>query len=192
VSSGGRTDAELISAHNAGDSAAFTELVERYRDRMWALAMRVLRDSEDAADALQDAFVSAFRAAGGFRGESRVSTWLHRIVLNACLDKIRTRKARRTVQIPEDGFEPGTHHAPARDPMAEAAVRMDVAQALACLPEQQRAAIVLVDVEGFAVAEAARALGLAEGTVKSRCARGRAKLATLLGYLREPGKVDVG
>jgi RNA polymerase sigma-70 factor (ECF subfamily) len=181
-----------MSAHNAGDSAAFAELVQRYRDRMWALAMRVLRDREDAADALQDAFVSAFRAAAGFRSESRVSTWLHRIVLNACLDKIRTRKARRTVPMPEDGFEPGAIRTAPADPSVAAAMRMDVAHALACLPDGQRAAIVLVDVEGFPIAEAAGALGLAEGTVKSRCARGRAKLATLLGYLRDPDRIGSG
>jgi RNA polymerase sigma-70 factor (ECF subfamily) len=183
---------ELMSAHNAGDPAAFTELVQRHRDRMWALAMRVLRDREDAADALQDAFVSAFRASGGFRSESRVSTWLHRIVLNACLDKVRSRKARPTVPIPEDGFEPGMRRSPAADQDGDAAMRMDIAHALACLPDGQRAAIVLVDVEGFPVADAACALGLAEGTVKSRCARGRVKLAGLLGYVRDADKVGLG
>ncbi|MBB4687259.1 RNA polymerase sigma factor SigM [Amycolatopsis jiangsuensis] len=177
------TDADLIAAHAAGDPHAFSELVRRHRDRMWAVALRTLRDPEEAADALQEAFISAFRAAGKFRAESQVTTWLHRIVVNACLDRIRRRQARPTVPLPETGFNEPV--APG-DSMAERETSLLVHQALGQLPEEQRAPIVLVDVEGYSVAETAKMLGIAEGTVKSRCARGRGKLAKVLGHLRNP------
>lgn len=142
-----------------------------------------MRDHEDAADALQDAMISAFRNASSFRAESQVTTWLHRIVVNACLDRIRRRQTRPTVPLPETG--PAEPAAP-RDAIAEQDTKMAVQDALAELPEDQRSAIVLVDVEGYSVSETASILGIAEGTVKSRCARGRAKLAKLLGHLRNP------
>ncbi|MEU6641493.1 RNA polymerase sigma factor SigM [Saccharomonospora sp. NPDC046836] len=177
------TDADLIAAHTAGDPHAFNELVRRHRDRMWAVALRTVRDPEEAADALQDAFISAFRAAANFRAESQVTTWLHRIVVNACLDRVRRRQARPTVPLPEQG-----HNEPAvpRDSMAERETRLVIKAALDQLPEEQRVPIVLVDVEGYSVAETAKMLNIAEGTVKSRCARGRGKLAKLLGHLRNP------
>ncbi|WP_040922118.1 RNA polymerase sigma factor SigM [Saccharomonospora xinjiangensis] len=178
------TDADLIAAHAAGDPHAFNELVRRHRDRMWAVALRTVRDPEEAADALQDAFISAFRAASNFRAESQVTTWLHRIVVNACLDRVRRRQARPSVPLPDT-----SHQEPAvpRDSMAERETRLVIKDALAELPEEQRLPIVLVDVEGYSVAETAQLLGIAQGTVKSRCARGRAKLAKLLGHLRNPG-----
>jgi len=186
VTAAASSDADLIAAHAAGDPNAFTELVRRHRDRMWAVAMRTLRDPEDAADALQEAFISAYRAAASFRAESRVSTWLHRIVVNACLDRMRRRQARPTVPLPDEG--PGEPAAPG-DAMAERETHLVVQQALASLPEEQRVPIVLVDVEGYSVAETAELLGIAVGTVKSRCARGRVRLAKVLGHLRNPGAV---
>jgi RNA polymerase sigma-70 factor (ECF subfamily) len=183
VTAAASSDADLIAAHAAGDPRAFGELVRRHRDRMWAVALRTLRDPEEAADALQEAFISAFRAAGSFRAESQVTTWLHRIVVNACLDRMRRRAAKPTVPLPDAG--PGEPVA-AGDAIADRETRLVVADALAELPEEQRIPIVLVDVEGYSVAEAARRLGVPEGTVKSRCARGRAKLAKVLGHLRNP------
>ncbi|WP_433054150.1 RNA polymerase sigma factor SigM [Dactylosporangium sp. CS-033363] len=177
-----RDDAWLLRAHAAGDPNAFSELVRRHRDRLWAVALRTLGDREEAADALQDALLSAFRAAGNFRGDSAVTTWLHRIVVNACLDRVRRRQARPTVPLPETDVTPA--------PASDRDTAMDVRQALQQLPVEQRAALVLVDVQGYAVAEAAVMLGVAEGTIKSRCARGRARLALLLGHLRNP--VDGG
>lgn len=178
-----RSDADLIAAHTTGDPHAFAELFRRHRDRLWAVALRTMRDQEDAADALQDAMISAFRNASSFRAESQVTTWLHRIVVNACLDRIRRRQARPTVPLADTG--PAEPAVP-RDAIAEQDTRMAVREALAELPEEQRAAIVLVDVEGYSVTETAAVLGVAEGTVKSRCARGRVKLAKLLGHLRNP------
>ena len=173
-----RDDAALLRAHASGDKDAFGELVRRHRDRLWAVALRTIGDREEAADALQDALLSAYRAAERFRGDSAVTTWLHRIVVNACLDRMRRRQVRPTVPLPEVD----THVAPAPDRDTELAVH----EALAKLPVEQRAALVLVDLQGYQVAEAAVILDVAEGTVKSRCARGRARLAVLLGYLRNP------
>lgn len=175
-------DEDLLAAHVAGHPHAFGELVRRHRDRMWAVALRTTRDPDEAADALQDAFLSAHRAAGSFRADAKVTTWLHRIVVNACLDRLRKRAARPTVPLPEDGWD---EPAEPRDRVSERETLMAVHEALLQIPPDQRAAVVAVDVEGFSVADAARALGVAEGTVKSRCARGRVKLAVLLGHLRE-------
>lgn len=171
-------DAALLRAHVAGDPHAFSELVRRHRDRLWAVALRTLGDREEAADALQDALLSAFRSADRFRGESAVTTWLHRIVVNACLDRARRRQAHPTVPLMDT--------TPATAPATDSDMAVDVRAALASLPPDQRIALVLVDVQGYAVAEAAAVLGVPEGTVKSRCARGRARLAALLGYLRNP------
>src|SRR6266704_2034008 len=103
----GPSDADQLRDHVDGDPRAFAELVRRHRDRLWAVALRTLGDREDAADAVQDALVSAYRAADRFRGDSAVTTWLHRIVVNACLDRVRRRQARPTVPLPEhDGGLP--------------------------------------------------------------------------------------
>lgn len=180
-----QSDADLLSAHAAGDPGAFGVLIARHRDRMWAVALRTMRDPEEAADALQDACVSAFRAAGSFRAESAVTTWLHRIVVNACLDRMRRRRARPTVPLDDQG--PAEPAVP-RDAMSDRELTLDITSALGTLPEDQRLAVVLVDVQGYSVADAASALHVAEGTIKSRCARGRAKLAIQLGHLRNrPG-----
>lgn len=179
MTGGGRridaTDDELLTAHVCGDAEAFGVLVLRHQDRLWAVALRTLGDREEAADALQDALVSAYRRAGTFRGDAAVTTWLHRVVVNACLDRIRRRAARPTSALPEHA-EPVDRH----DDHASTETRLDVRAALETLPETQRLALVLVDMHGLPVAEAAAVLGVAEGTVKSRCARGRAALAPLL------------
>lgn len=185
---GERSDAELLTAHAGGDPDAFRELFTRHRDRLWAVALRTLADREEAADALQDALLSAHRAAARFRGDSAVTTWLHRIVVNACLDRVRRRRSAPTVPL-QDGSGGGEYATdPSRAEPVAPAVDHDtvlvVRDALTQLPDDQRAAIVLVDLQGHSVAEAARVLGTAEGTVKSRCARGRTRLASLLGHLR--------
>jgi RNA polymerase sigma-70 factor (ECF subfamily) len=176
-----RDDRDLLRRHVDGDPAAFTELVQRHRDRMWAVALRTLGEPEEAADAVQDALLSAYRAAAGFRGDAQVSTWLHRITVNACLDRIRRRRARPSVPLGDD--PPGV---PVDDPVTVRDTALDVAAALRRLPVEQRLAIVLVDLEGRSVEEAAGILEIPTGTVKSRCARGRVRLAVLLGHLR-PG-----
>ena len=180
------SDAELLRAHVDGDPAAFAELVRRHRDRLWAVAVRTIGDREEAADAIQDALLSAHRAAARFRGDSAVTTWLHRIVVNACLDRMRRRQSHPTVPLPDGSQSPdGTGHGPEpAAPMPDHDTALVVREALAGLPVEQRAAIILVDVQGYSVAETAEILGVAEGTIKSRCARGRARMALSLGHLR--------
>ncbi|MDT7581110.1 MAG: polymerase sigma-70 factor, subfamily [Pseudonocardiales bacterium] len=177
---GALADAELLAAHRAGDPEAFGQLVGRYTGALWAIALHVLGDSHDAADAVQEALIAAYRRAGTFRGEASVRTWLGRIVVNACIDRIRHERVRRTVPWPDRDL-------PARrsDPAVDLVTRLAVAEALALLPVAQRIAVVLVDVQGYPVTEVAAMLGVPPGTVKSRCARGRARLAALLGHLRE-------
>lgn len=180
-------DAELLRAHVAGDPDAFQELFRRHRDRLWALAVRTMRDPHDAADALQDAMISAFRRADSFRGDAQVLTWLHRIVLNACLDRIRRNAVRRAEPLPDDVDRALVLVAP-DDPLRDAEqrdVREQVAEALSHLNADQRAALVLVDMQGYSVDEAAAMLGCAPGTVKSRCSRGRARLLPLLRPVRD-------
>ena len=173
-----RSDIELIGAHSAGDPDAFGELVRRHRERLWAVALRTTGDREEASDALQDALVKAFRAgaSSAFRGEAAVTTWLHRIVVNACLDRARRRAVRPVVPLPEHDL-PSTRP----DAISGAETALDVAAALATLPVEQRAALVLVDMYGWSVEDAAAVLECPTGTVKSRCARGRARLLPLLG-----------
>ncbi len=182
------TDAQLLAAHVAGDDRAFTTLMERHADRLWSIAIRVMRRPEDAADALQDAMISAFRRAGDFRGDAAVTTWLHRIVLNACFDRLRRIAARPSDPLPDDP-ERSLLFAASQDDPETAAVRSsladEVTEALGRIGPDQRAALVLVDLEGYSIEQAARILGCAPGTVKSRCSRGRARLAVLLQHLKE-------
>ncbi|MFF9075341.1 RNA polymerase sigma factor SigM [Streptomyces sp. NPDC014872] len=180
-------DSDLLARHVSGDPDAFGELVRRHRDRLWAVALRTLGDREEAADAVQDALVSAFRAAHTFRGHSAVTTWLHRITVNACLDRVRKAASRKTSPVDdaerfEQLLEP---HESAEAPAERQDLHRELLAALSTLPAEQRAALVLVDMQGYPVAEAARILDVPTGTVKSRCARGRARLAPLLAHLRD-------
>lgn len=115
-----------------------------------------------------------------------MTTWLHRIVVNACLDRVRRRAARPVVALPADPAAGPADPADPADPIAAADTAMDVRAALAALPVDQRLAVVLVDIEGLPVAEAAAVLDVPEGTVKSRCARGRVRLLTMLGPAHHP------
>ena len=173
------SDRELLARHSTGDPDAFGELVRRHRDRLWRVALRTLGNPDDAADAVQDALVSAFRAAGTYRGEAAVTTWLHRIVVNACLDLARRRTARPTTPLTDSP----ALAIPAADTLGERETSAEILAALRELPTEQAAAIVLVDVEGYPVADVAEMLEVPTGTVKSRCARGRARLAERLHHL---------
>lgn len=180
------SDQELLAQHVAGEPDAFGELVRRHRDRLWAVALRTLGDREEAADAVQDALVSAFRSAHTFRGQSAVTTWLHRITVNACLDRARKAASRKT--SPVDTAERLDHllepHESAEAPAERQDLHRELLAALATLPPEQRAALILVDMQGYPVAEAALILQVPTGTVKSRCARGRSRLLPLLAHLR--------
>lgn len=169
-----RSDAELLAAHVAGDRYAFEELFHRHHRQLHRLARLTTRNAEDAADALQEAMISAHRSAGSFRHDAAVSSWLYRIVVNACLDRLRRNKARPTVAL-DDVY-------PVADGTSQVETAIVVQRALLRLPVEQRAAVVAVDMYGYSIADTARLLGVAEGTVKSRCARGRTRLAAVLGY----------
>lgn len=192
---GDMSDKDLLACHVAGDKDAFGEIVRRHRDRLWAVALRTLGDREEAADAVQDALVSAYRAAHTFRGQSAVTTWLHRITVNACLDRARKAASRKTSPIDdaerlEQLLEPEES---AAAPVERGDLHRELVEALGTLPPEQRAALVLVDMQGYPVAEAADVLDVPTGTVKSRCARGRARLQPLLTHLRTeppPGTTD--
>jgi RNA polymerase sigma-70 factor, ECF subfamily len=191
-SAGPPADAELLRQHVAGDPEAFGELFRRHRDRLWAVALRTLGDPEEAADALQDGMLSAFRRAGDFRGDAAVTTWLHRIVVNACLDRLRRRASRPATLIGDsDSLEALVS---SRQEGPDTAARLDIDAALRILPPPQRAALVLVDMLGFSVVDAAAILDVSPGTVKSRCARSRARLLPYVEHLRgnqaAPGRVS--
>jgi RNA polymerase sigma-70 factor, ECF subfamily len=171
-----RSDRELLAAHVAGDQYAFEELFYRHRRQLYRLAHITSRSPEDAADALQDAMLKAHRSAPAFRHESAVSSWLYRIVVNACLDRLRRNKTHATTELEDDACHIG-------DPTPRVDTAIVVERALMRLPVEQRAAVVAVDMQGYSVAEAARMLGIAQGTVKSRCSRARVKLAETLEYL---------
>jgi RNA polymerase sigma-70 factor (ECF subfamily) len=184
----GPSDAELLRMHVAGDPDAFGVLFQRHRDRLWAVAVRTLGDPEEAADALQDAMIAAFRRADSFRGDSAVTTWLHRIVVNAALDRMRRRSARPTAAGQDeealDALATGGGRS-LSDPSGSSDTAIDVRAALQRLVPDQQAALVLVDMLGYSVADAAQVLGVSEGTVKSRAARGRARLLPRLEHLRQ-------
>ncbi len=213
-SGGEPSDAELLRRHLAGDAEAFGTLFLRHKDRLWAVALRTVCDPEDAADALQEAMISAFRRAADFRGESAVTTWLHRIVVNAAVDRLRRRQSRSiswsgdpdvlealAAQAARGGSAiagspaggSGGASQPAGVPVSDTAdaveTRLDVDAALRMLPPEQRSALVLVDMLGYPVAEVAEILGVSTGTVKSRCARGRARLVPYLSHLRTNSRV---
>ncbi len=170
-----RSDAELLAAHVAGDRYAFEELFLRHQRQLYRLARLTSRTGEDAADALQDAMLSAHRGAASFRNDSAVSSWLYRIVVNACLDRLRRNKNHLNVRLEDDTY-------PMSDPTSRTDTAVVVQRALMRLPVDQRAAVVAVDMQGYSVADAARLLGVPQGTVKSRCARARARLALMLRY----------
>lgn len=171
-------DPSLIERCLAGDRSAFAELMARHEDRVFAVCLRTLRDREAALDATQDTFITVFRKLDRFDGRSAFTTWLHRVAVNTALDRIRREKRRSASPIDE-------HHEPA-DPLAHetveaAGLRPELEAALASIPEEYAAAVVLVDVEGYGTEDAAEILGVARGTVKSRVFRGRRLLAEVLG-----------
>lgn len=174
-----RRDLILLERARSGDLEAFNDLVSCYQDQLFALVVRMVPDRDQASDVTQEAFFSAYRNLGGFRGGS-VKSWLNRIAVNAAMDTQRARKRRPVQPYPELEDEswqpPATEDA---DPVhtALATERTTVLNAaLASITEDQRTAIVLFDVEGYDYAEIAEMTGVSLGTVKSRIHRGRLAL----------------
>jgi RNA polymerase sigma-70 factor (ECF subfamily) len=178
------TDRELLAAHINQDPQAFNVLISRHKDRLWSVALRTTSDPEEASDALQDALISAYRRAEQYRGDAAVTTWLHRIVVNASLDRLRRKSVRPTTTLPDHYENSSVEIADNRDYISERETMMEISAALAELPLDQREAVVLLDIEGYSIEDAAIELNCPPGTVKSRSSRGRAKLAQRLAYLR--------
>lgn len=178
------TDRELLAAHINQDPQAFNVLISRHKDRLWSVALRTTSDPEEASDALQDALISAYRRAEQYRGDAAVTTWLHRIVVNASLDRLRRKSVRPTTTLPDHYENSSVEIVDNRDYISERETMMEISAALAELPLDQREAVVLLDIEGYSIEDAAIELNCPPGTVKSRSSRGRAKLAQRLAYLR--------
>jgi RNA polymerase sigma-70 factor (ECF subfamily) len=180
----------LVNRLKIGDHEAYETIVRRHAPALLATCRRILRNDEDARDAVQEAFLCAFRAIGTFEGQARVYTWLHRIAVNACLMKLRSRRCR-----PEEPLEAllprfledGHHvvHPPAWCDRADRILqrreeREHVRGCIDALPESHRLVIMLRDVEEMSTQETARTLGLTEGVVKTRLHRARQALRALL------------
>jgi len=176
----GSTDAELVDRVLAGDHAAFTTVVRRHDDRLRGLAYKLLGgDRERMDDALQDAYIRAFRALGTFRRDAHLGSWLYRIVYNACIDELRRANRRPAPVDVTDATWDRAHGGPGPErtvTAADAAVR-----ALAALPDDQRITVVMVDGEGLDNQTVAKLLDIAPGTVASRLSRARAAMRQHLG-----------
>jgi RNA polymerase sigma-70 factor, ECF subfamily len=166
-------DEALVRRAAAGEREAFDELVRRHRARVYALALRICRNADDAEDALQETFIAAYRALPRFDRRARVSTWLYRIATNKCYDILARR---RPTADPAALPEPADPH----DPFARSGQSALLTQALDALPEQFREAALLCDVCGLTPAEAGEVAGVPEGTMKSRSFRARGLLAVAL------------
>jgi RNA polymerase sigma-70 factor (ECF subfamily) len=164
-------DVELLARAREGDAAAFVELIRRHDRGLRRLAYRLLADRDAIDDALQEAYLKAFAAIPTFAGRAAPATWLYRIVYNACVDQLRRRR-REPAAIPLDAV--------ARAASVDSDLRLVLAEALAALPPEERAAVLLVDVEGFSYDEAATVVGVAGGTIASRLSRARAALRRAL------------
>ncbi len=183
-------ESSFVEQLRSGDEAAYEKLVREHSRRMLAVARRMLRSEEDARDAVQEAFANAFRGLDRFDGLAQLSTWLHHIVVNACLMRLRTRRRKPEASIEDllprfqdDGHrvEPGpAWRAIGPDPAEERELCTRVRAAIDSLPEIYRTALVLRDIEGLGTAEAAATLGIAQEALKMRVHRARQALRTIL------------
>ena len=166
--------AELIAAAADGDVSAFEHLYRQFSPRVYGLCLRLTGQREAAEDCTQESFVAAWRALASFEKRSRFSTWLHRIAVHTVLSRRRGLRVQYEVAEPDSGLpevaDPGGDGPP-----------LDIERAIAALPEGARHVLVLVSIYGFSHAEAARTLGIAEGTCKAQLHRARGLLATALG-----------
>lgn len=171
-------DAQLLARVVDGDHDAFNEIMRAHEGRVFSVCLRILGDREKALDATQETFLTAFRKAHQFKGNAAVGTWIYRIAVNTCYDQLRKQKRRPSEPMPEH-LDPADQRA--QEAVEAAAVRPELRKALDALPPEFRAAVVLSDVEGMSLPDAAETLGVPVGTVKSRVFRGRRLLAKHLG-----------
>ena len=179
---------KLIERASGGDPSAFNRLMEIHEKRMYAVALRMCANREDAQDCLQEAMLRVFRAIGSFKGQSAFSTWVYRITMNTCLDELRKKKNRQNTSLDnllDQGWAPSDgENVPEKQAMLSE-TRRQISSAIQELPEDMRAAVVLRDVHGLAYDEIAGALDTNVGTIKSRISRGREKLREKLSKNRE-------
>ncbi len=175
------SDRVLVDRFREGDQAAFQDLMAAHEDRVFSICLRVVRNRELALDATQDTFINVYRRIRSFDGRAAFSTWLYRVAVNSCYDLLR-REQRRQAQPLSDHIDPAD--ASAGDDLDAVELRPELTQALGRIGDVFRDAIVLVDLEGFSIEDAAAVLDVAPGTVKSRLYRGRRALANSLGNLR--------
>ena len=173
-------DLALAERCRAGDLAAFEELYRTYSGRLFSLTCRMLGNTADAEDLLQDVFLTAHRKLDSFRGNAALGTWLYRLATNLCLDHLRSRATRSSQLTDSLDDEPWIPDASSRGLAEQTVSRMDLERAVALLPEGCRAAFVLHDVEGLEHSEVGEVLGIAEGTSKSQVHKARLRLRTLL------------
>ena len=173
-----------MAAYVAGDTAAFDELVRRYRRRVFGICRAYFGNDAEAEDAAQDAFIALLRRASTYSGTAAFSTWMYRVTTNACNDLARKR-ARRP-QSSGDGVDRLVETAAVEDVLGNRELGVELEQALELLDADFREVILLHDVAGWPYADIAERLGIAVGTVKSRIHRGHGRLAAALAHLREP------
>jgi RNA polymerase sigma-70 factor (ECF subfamily) len=172
------TDTELIARVVDGDREAFNQIMRIHEDRVFSVCLRMMTEREAALDATQETFITVFRKAAQFKGEAALGTWIYRIAVNTCYDHLRKSKRRPVHRMPEHHDEPDPS---AQSEVESAGLRPDIEKALVALPREFRSAVILSDIEGLALSEVARILGVPVGTVKSRVFRGRRLLAGLIG-----------
>ena len=180
-------EAEIVRRVLEGDADAFGAIVDEYQKNVYNLALRMTGNPEDAQDMSQEAFIKAFNSLASFRGDSKLSVWLYRIVSNVCLDFLRSRKRRQTVSLNMDDGEGGTAEleipdlsAMPEEELNRRLTREAVRKGLLSLPEDQREILLLREIEGLSYDEIAQALELEAGTVKSRIFRARKRLCAQL------------
>ncbi len=174
------TDLELAQRCGRGDPDAFEQLYRAHAGRLYTLIVRMVASAETAEDLLQEVFLTAFRKAGNFRGDSSLGTWLYRMAVNHCLDYLRGRHskmAKTTDSLDEEGMAEPAAAAPL---VASSIHRLDLERAIQRLPDGCRTAFVLHDVEGYEHNEIAKLLGISEGTSKSQVHKARVKLRAML------------
>ena len=177
----------VISRVLGGDADAFESIVREYEKKVYNLALRMCGDREDALDASQEAFIKAYNSLGSFRGDSRFSVWLYRIVTNACLDLLRAKKRRAEVSLTsDDGDDEGAETQIADESLSperlyeKKLLRETLQRGLNSLGEDQRSILLLREIQGFSYEEIGGILSLESGTVKSRIFRARKKLCEIL------------
>ena len=200
------SDLEAVNRAAAGDHDAFRVLVERYQDRAYGLALRVMRDEEQARDVVQEAFLKAYRSLSRFEGRSSFYTWFYRVVMNLCIDAKRRQPPGRMVEWDEthaleapvgtglDAVDPARQQAdgPAGD-LERAELRETIRRAIEDLPDDARQTLLLREVDGLSYAEIAKSLGIPKGTVMSRLHHARRRVRALLAEqgVEEPGEEDL-